>query len=126
MVDDDRMHRILAARESARELRELSNVELDVRHDVFVGLLNRPGQARIAALIQRQEYISRIDSYLMERRRRETASQGECMEALSRSINRLTVIIAVATIVGVGRRLQRVDGFERSRRREVLRALRPR
>jgi hypothetical protein len=120
------MHRILAARESARELRELSNVELDVRHDVLVGQLNRPGQARTAALIQRQEYISRIDSYLMERRRRETASQGERMEALSKSINRLTIIIAIATIVGVGRRPQRVDGFERSRRREVLRALRPR
>jgi len=104
MVDDDRMHRILGERESARELRELSNVELDVRHDVLVGQLNRPGSASIAALIQRQEYISRIDSYLMERRRRESASQGERMEALFRSINnRLTVIIVIATIVGVGR-----------------------
>jgi hypothetical protein len=126
MVDDDRMHHILVERESARELRELSKVELDVRHDVFVGQLNRPGSARIAALIQRQEYISRIDAYLMERKRRETASQGERMEALSRSLNRLTVIIAVATIVGVGRRFQRVDESERGRRKEMLRALRPR
>jgi hypothetical protein len=100
------MHRIFAERESARELRELSDVELDVRHDVLVGQLNRSSQARIAALIQRQEYVSRIDSYLMERRRRETAGQGERMVALSRSINRLTVIIAIATIVGAGRRLR--------------------
>jgi hypothetical protein len=104
MVDDDRMHHILVERESARELRELSNVELDVRHDVLVGQLKRLGSGQMAALIQRQEYISRIDSYLMERRRRETASQRERMEALSRSINnRLTVIIVIATIVGVGR-----------------------
>jgi hypothetical protein len=126
MVDDDRMHRILVERESARELRDLSSVELDVRHDVFVGQLNRPASARIAALIQRQEYISRIDAYLMERKRRETASQGERMEALSRSLNRLTVIIAVATIIGVGRRFQRVDESERGRRKEMLRALRSR
>jgi hypothetical protein len=111
MVDDDRMHRILAERESARELRELSNVELDVRHDVLVGQLNRPGQARIAAPIQRQEYISRVDSYLMERRRREIASQGERLEALSRSINRLTLIIVIATIVDVGRRLSLPRGW---------------
>ena|SRR5215213_2088437 len=97
----------------ARELRELVKVELDVRHDVFVGQSNRPGSARIAGLIQRQEYISRIEAYLMERKRRETASKGERMEALSRSLNRLTVIIAVATIIGVGRRFQRVEEFER-------------
>jgi hypothetical protein len=126
MVDDDIMHRILTKRESARELRELSDVELDVRHDVLVGQLNRPGSVRIAALIQRQEYISRIDSYLMERRRRETAREGERMETLSRSIHRLTVIIAIATIVDVGRRLQRADGSERSRRKEVLHTLHPR
>jgi hypothetical protein len=48
------------------------------------------------------------------------------MEALSRSLNRLTVIIAVATIIGVGRRFQRVDESERGRRKEMLRALRPR
>ena len=104
-MDDDRIHRILAKRESASELRELSNVELDVRHDVLVGQLNRPGQARIEALIQRTEYISRIDSYLMERRRRATASR-ERMVALSKSINRLTIIIGIATIVGVGRMLR--------------------
>jgi hypothetical protein len=86
-------------------------VELDVRHDVLVGQLNRPGQARIAAPIQRQEYISRVDSYLMERRRREIASQGERLEALSRSINRLTLIIVIATIVDVGRRLSLPRGW---------------
>jgi len=103
MVDDDRMHHILVERESARELRELSNVELDLRHDVLVGQSNRLGSAQMASLIQRQEYISRIDAYLMERKRRETARQGERMEALSRSINRLTVIIVISMIVGVGR-----------------------
>jgi hypothetical protein len=112
LVDDDRIHRILAKRESAGELRELSNVELDVRHDVLVGQLNGPGPARIEALIQRKEYVSRIDSYLMERSRRETAGHGELMVALSRSINRLTIIIGIATIVGVGRMLQRVNRSE--------------
>jgi len=39
--------------------------------------------------------------YLDELSRRETVRQGKRMEALTRSLNRLTWVITVATLIGV-------------------------
>ena len=39
--------------------------------------------------------------YLDELTRRETVRQGERMEALTRSLNRLTWVITIATLIGV-------------------------
>jgi len=39
--------------------------------------------------------------YLDELRRRETVRQGDRMEALTRSLNRLTWVITIATLIGV-------------------------
>ena len=106
----------LNRRESMGELSALSKAELDRRHDELAQQLNRSGSERLTSATVRQEYVSRIDAYLSERRRRESVRQGEQMEALTRSlleqgermesltgsINSLTVVIALATIaVGI-------------------------
>jgi hypothetical protein len=98
----------LNRRESIGALRTLDEAELDRRHDALAGQLNKRSP-RILAPIERQELLSRIDAYLRERERRELEEQGKRMETLTRSLNRLTwwivaltVLIAIATIIGVG------------------------
>jgi hypothetical protein len=101
MVDDESSRNAwLNRRESVDELHTLPEAELVRRHDELVRELNRTNP-RISATTTRQEYTSRIEAYLDELARRETALQGERMEALTRSLNRLTWVITIATIIGV-------------------------
>jgi hypothetical protein len=78
------------------QLRDLSDEEIERRHSEVVKVLAQPLKAEA-----KQPYIEQASTYLNELARRETSRQGERMEALTGSINRLTVIIAIATIIGV-------------------------
>lgn len=49
-----------------------------------------------------QNRAAHYNVFLDELARRETVRQGERMEALTRSLNRLTWVITIATLVGVG------------------------
>jgi hypothetical protein len=69
---------------NVRELRSMSEDELMSRHDSE--MLNRSAHYNI---------------YLDELRRRETLRQGERMERLTSSINALTIVVTIATLVGV-------------------------
>ena len=104
MGDEDWINR----RESAGELRELPEVELVRRHDALVEYVART-DPYITPPVVTQERMSRIEAFSTELARREAVRQGERMEELTTSLNRLTkwivwltVLIAFATIVGVG------------------------
>ena len=49
-----------------------------------------------------QNRAAHYNIYLDEMARRETLRQGERMEKLTRSINTLTIVITIATLVSVG------------------------
>ena len=68
----------------AQNLRSMTKEELIRSHDSEV-----------------QNRAAHYNIYLDELRRRETLRQGERMETLTRSINRLTWVITGATIIGV-------------------------
>jgi hypothetical protein len=92
--------------ESIRELRELPEAELIEKHDALVEEANSSKKPNPAAKLQ---WLERAQVYADELARRETVRQGERIERLTRSLNRLTwwivvltVIIAIATLVGVG------------------------
>jgi len=85
--------------ESLSELRdELTEEELHAKYNALMEEtarpINRDAQMR---------YVARAQLYLDELARREAVRQGERMEALTRSINRLTFVIAIVTFIGVGR-----------------------
>jgi len=85
--------------ESAEELHTLAPEEVAARHDVLAE------EARRIFSLNREEsmlYLGLAHLYLDELRRRETQRQAERMEALTKSINLLTLVITVATLVGVG------------------------
>jgi len=89
--------------ERLRELREeLTQEQLIEKYDALVEEAARatggPHQAKEKAI----QLLERAQVYADELARREAVRQGERMEALTRSINRLTVFIAIATFVGVG------------------------
>jgi hypothetical protein len=90
--------------EGLDEVRRLSEDELMVRHDAC---MVEAYQADLLDL--RMLFIERAQRYAAELTRKENARQGKRMEALTRSLNRLTwwivgltVLIAIATLVGVG------------------------
>lgn len=86
--------------ESVQELYyTLDKEELIARHDV---LAEEGRQLFYANREEMMLYLRLAQMYLDELRRRETVDQGERMEALNRSLNRLTWVITVATILGVG------------------------
>jgi len=94
-------------RESISELRDLQEAELERRHDALVEYVARTDPF-VTPPIVTQQRLSRIEAFATELARRETERQGERMEALTTSLNRLTwwivaltVFIAVATLVGV-------------------------
>jgi hypothetical protein len=102
MDEDESKHR-----ESISELRELQEEELEPRHDALVAYVART-DPYVTPPIVTQQRLSRIEAFAAELARRETERQGERMETLTRSLNRLTkwivaltVLIAVATVVGV-------------------------
>ena len=70
--------------ETIDELRELSDEEVVQRHDANAG----------PTVVGTQHYLNELA-------RRDTVRQGERMEALTKSINRLTWVIMVATLIGV-------------------------
>ena len=66
------------------DLRKLSEDELIQRHDASM-----------------QNRVAHYNIFLDELARREAMRQGERMETLTASINRLTWVITIATILGV-------------------------
>jgi hypothetical protein len=91
--------------ETVEELYELDREEVAARHDVLAE------EARRIFSLNREEsmlYRQLAQLYLDELRRRETVDQGKRMETLTESLNNLTwwivvltVVIAVATLLGV-------------------------
>ena len=89
--------------EGMAELRRLSEDELMVRYDACMV------EAHGADLLDlRMLFMERARRYADELRRREEERQGERMEVLTRSLNHLTkwivgltVLVAIATIMGV-------------------------
>ena len=91
-------------REELEELRQLSEDELVISHDECLRAARKTLKQDV-----RQEFLERAQAYAAELVRRESAIQADRMEALTVSLNRLTwwivaltVLIAVATLVGVG------------------------
>jgi hypothetical protein len=84
--------------EKVSELRRLSEPELQRRHDhIMEYIQDMPGVARAETM---QAYMDRARVYTDELTRREYVRQGEKMEALTRSMNRLSVVAVIATIAG--------------------------
>jgi hypothetical protein len=81
--------------ERVGELRDLSEQELIEKYDAWMVHVNKLPPSDKTAL------TNRAQTYMNELHRRETLRQGERMEALTRSLNRLTWFIAGATVVGV-------------------------
>jgi hypothetical protein len=88
-----------------RELRSLPEAELSEKYDALMELSADPSVTNRDAQMR---YVARAQVYTDELVRRETVRQGERMEALTRSLNKLTwwivaltVLIAIATIIGV-------------------------
>lgn len=85
------------------ELRMLPADELAVRHDACLVKATDELSGDMKILL-----LERARAYRAEQTRREEVRQGERMEALTRSLNKLTwwivaltVLIAIATIIGV-------------------------
>jgi hypothetical protein len=92
--------------EPIRELRSLPEAELSEKYDALMELSADPSVTNRDAQMR---YVARAQVYADELVRRETVRQGERMEALTKSLNNLTwwivaltVLIAIATLVGVG------------------------
>jgi hypothetical protein len=89
--------------EGLPELRRMSEDELMVRYDACMS-----EAYRASLLDERMLFMERAQRYAGELTRKENARQGERMETLTRSLNKLTwwivaltVLIAIATIIGV-------------------------
>jgi hypothetical protein len=92
--------------ERISELHALTEAQVIEQHDALVEEARRSNKPAPAAKLQ---WLERAQVYADELARREMVRQGERMEALTRSLNRLTwwivvltVLIAIATLVGVG------------------------
>jgi CHASE3 domain sensor protein len=88
--------------ERVGELRNLSEQELIAKHDSWIDHANNLLASDKTAI------TNRAQTYMNELHRRESIRQGERMEALTRSLNHLTkwivaltVLIAIATLIGV-------------------------
>jgi hypothetical protein len=84
--------------EPIRELRSLPEAELSEKYDALMELSADPSVTNRDAVLR---YVARAQVYADELLRRETIRQGKRMEALTTSLNRLTWVITVATIIGV-------------------------
>ena len=87
----------LAHHETIAELRALPDAELERRHDVAEQTVTSTRDAQ-----ERLLYIERARLYRTELEQRQGIRQAERMEALTRSMNRLSWVVVLATIVGVG------------------------
>jgi DNA polymerase II large subunit len=84
--------------ESVVELRALPDEEIERRHDV---IMRSVGDDSVGDL-ERQIRIGRAHAYRVILEHRQLTRQGQRMEALTRSMNRLTWVVVLATIVGAG------------------------
>jgi hypothetical protein len=110
----------LTHHETVEELRTLPDAELERRHDAIVqGLSNSSMEAQ-----ERQLHIERAHAYRAVLAQRQSARQAERMEVLTRSMNRLTWVVLLATIVGghdrVGLALGRLGALLSSSRTEEV------
>ena len=87
-----------AHHETLEELRALPDSEVEWRHDALVqSLTNGSMEAQ-----ERQLRIERAHAYRAVLAHRQSARQAKRIEALTGSMNRLTWVVVLATIVGVG------------------------
>ena len=88
----------LAHHETLEELRALPDAEIERRHDAIMQSLS---DSSIDAQ-ERQIRIGRAHAYRAILEHRQSTRQSQRMEALTRSMDRLTWVVVLATIVGVG------------------------
>jgi hypothetical protein len=93
----ERWSRLLQG-ERISELRALPEAQVIEKHDALVEEANRSKKPAPAAKLQ---WLERARIYADELTRRENARQGERMEALTRSMNGLSVVVVSVAIVGV-------------------------
>jgi len=83
--------------ETVEELRALPDAEIERRHDAIMQSLSDPSIGDQ----ERQIRIGRAHAYRAVLWHRQSTRQGQRMEALTRSMNRLTWVVVLATTVGV-------------------------
>jgi hypothetical protein len=93
----ERWSRLLQG-ERVSELHALPEAQLIEKHDALVEEAAATKKPNPSAKLQ---WLERARVYTDELARREAVRQGERMEALTRSMNRLTKIVTIATIAGV-------------------------
>jgi hypothetical protein len=87
----------LTLHETVEEIRNLPDAELEQRHDAVVQALSDTSMEAQ----ERQLHIERAHAYRGVLEYRQSARQAHRMEGLTRSMNRLTWVVVLATIVGV-------------------------
>jgi hypothetical protein len=87
----------LTHHETIAELRGLPDAKLERRHDVVEQAVTNTKDDQ-----ERLLYIERARLYRTELEQRQGVRQAERMEALTRSMNRLSWVVVLATIAGVG------------------------
>ena len=88
----------LTHHETIEELRALPDEEIERRHDATMNSLS---DSSIDAQ-ERQIRIGRAHAYRGVLAQRQSVRQAQRIEALTRSMNRLTWVVVLATIAGVG------------------------
>jgi hypothetical protein len=88
----------LTHHETMEELRALPDAEIERRHDAVMQSLSDDSIGDL----ERQIRIGRAHAYRAILEHRQSTRQGQRMEALTRSMNRLTWVVVLATILGVG------------------------
>jgi hypothetical protein len=88
----------LTHHETLEELRNLPDAEIERRHDATINSLS---DSSIDAQ-ERQIRIGRAHAYRAVLAQRQSVRQAQRMEGLTRSMNRLSWVVVLATIVGVG------------------------
>lgn len=103
-MDKDRGDWSVFNADNITELRDLSEQEIIRRHDALVDHAN----SITTMMGAKTPFLNHAQTYTNELLRRENVRQGERMETLTRSLNHLTrwivaltVLIAIATIIGV-------------------------
>ena len=88
----------LTHHETVEEIRNLPDAELEQRHDAVVQALSDTSMEAQ----ERQLHIERAHAYRGVLAQRESVRQAQRIEALTRSMNRLSWVVVLATIAGVG------------------------
>ena len=83
--------------ETLEELRSLPDAEIERRHDVTMQSLSD----RSIGEVERQIRIGRAHAYRAILEYRQGTRQGQRMEALTKSMDRLTWVVVLATMVSV-------------------------